>query len=216
MILIMLGPPGCGKGTQARRIEESQGLIQLSTGDMLRAAIASGSDVGRQAKALMDDGKLVPDEIVTEIISERIDRPDCRNGFILDGFPRTMGQAKALDDLLIEKGLRLDKVIELTVDDATVVERITGRYSCDQCGVGYHDSFQKPKVDGVCDNCDGTAFSRRSDDNEETVRSRLAAYHAQTAEILPGYRENGVLVEVDGMQDIDKITASIGAVLSGS
>ena len=127
-----------------------------------------------------------------------------------------MGQAKALDDLLIEKGLRLDKVIELTVDDATVVERITGRYSCDQCGVGYHDSFQKPKVDGVCDNCDGTAFSRRSDDNEETVRSRLAAYHAQTAEILPGYRENGVLVEVDGMQDIDKITASIGAVLSGS
>lgn len=214
MILILLGPPGCGKGTQAKRLEQSRGLVQLSTGDMLRAAVASGSDMGQQAKKVMDAGELMPDEIMIEIISERIDQPDCANGFILDGFPRTIPQAEALDKLLADKSLDFGKVIELKVDEEALVERITGRYSCAKCGAGYHDKFQQPKRDSVCDVCGATQFSRRSDDNEETVRSRLAAYNAQTAEIVPYYSAKGNLVEIDGMLDIENVTVAIQGVIS--
>lgn len=214
MILILLGPPGCGKGTQAKRLEDSRGLVQLSTGDMLRAAVASGSEMGQQAKKVMDAGELMPDEIMIQIISDRIDEPDCQNGFILDGFPRTTPQAEALDKLLADKALNLGKVIELKVDEEALVERVTGRYSCVKCGAGYHDKFQQPKVDGVCDSCSGTEFSRRSDDNEETVRSRLAAYHAQTAEIVPYYSDKGVLVEIDGMLDIEEVTVAIEGIIA--
>lgn len=209
MILILLGPPGCGKGTQAKRLEDTRGLVQLSTGDMLRTAVASGSEMGQQAKKVMDAGQLMPDEIMIKIISDRIDEPDCKNGFILDGFPRTSPQAEALDRLLAEKTLTLGKVIELRVDEEALVERITGRYSCSKCGAGYHDKFQKPKQDGVCDACGSTEFTRRSDDNEETVRSRLSAYHSQTAEIVPYYRAKGILAEIDGMQDIEDVTVAI-------
>ncbi|MEL0111970.1 MAG: adenylate kinase [Rickettsiales bacterium] len=209
MILILLGPPGCGKGTQAKRLEDTRGLVQLSTGDMLRAAVASGSEMGQQAKKVMDAGELMPDEIMIKIISDRIDEPDCKNGFILDGFPRTSPQAEALDRLLAEKTLTLGKVIELKVDEEALVERITGRYSCSKCGAGYHDKFQKPKQDGVCDACGSSEFTRRSDDNEETVRSRLSAYHAQTAEIVPYYRAKGILAEIDGMLDIEDVTVAI-------
>ena len=214
MILILLGPPGCGKGTQAKRLEDPDEIVQLSTGEMLRAAVASGSDMGQQAAKVMEAGKLMPDEIMIEIISERIDQPDCKNGFILDGFPRTAPQAEALDKLLAQKSLSLDKVIELKVDDNAMVERITGRYSCAICGAGYHDKFQQPRQSGVCDSCGGTEFSRRSDDNEETVRSRLVAYHEQTAEIVPYYKARGILAEIDGMQSIESVTVEIQSVIA--
>jgi adenylate kinase len=214
MILILLGPPGCGKGTQAKRLEDGRGLVQLSTGDMLRAAVASGSEMGQQAKKAMDAGELMPDEIMIQIISDRIDEPDCRNGFILDGFPRTTPQAEALDKLLDAKSLNLGKVIELKVDEEALVERVTGRYSCAKCGSGYHDKFQQPKQDGVCDSCGSTEFSRRSDDNEETVRSRLAAYHDQTAEIVPYYLAKGLLVEIDGMAEIEDVTVAIEGIIA--
>ncbi|MEM7169597.1 MAG: adenylate kinase [Pseudomonadota bacterium] len=209
MNIILLGPPGAGKGTQAKRLEQQHSLVQLSTGDMLRAVVASGSDLGRQAKEIMDQGQLMPDALMVSMISERIDEPDCANGFILDGFPRTTGQAEALDAMLAEKGLAMDAVIEMQVDDAALIERITGRYTCGNCGAGYHDRFQVPKTSGVCDNCGGTNFKRRSDDNEETVRSRLTAYYAQTAPILPYYRDKGILKSVDGMADIDEVTKQI-------
>jgi len=214
MNLILLGPPGAGKGTQARRLEDTRGLVQLSTGDMLRALVASGSPLGQQAKEIMAAGKLVPDELVIQMISDRIDQPDVKNGFILDGFPRTVAQADALDRMLADKGLKLDHVIEMKVDDAALVERITGRYTCAKCGKGYHETFEKPKVDGVCDSCGGTEFKRRADDNAETVKTRLDQYHAQTAPILPYYRERGVLKSVDGMADIDVVTEQIGAILA--
>ena len=214
MILILLGPPGCGKGTQAKRLEDAHGLVQLSTGDMLRAAVASGSEMGQQAKKVMEAGELMPDEIMIEIISERIDQPDCENGFILDGFPRTSPQATALDELLAAKSLSLGKVIELKVDEEALVERITGRYSCSNCGAGYHDKFQQPNQEGVCDTCGSTEFSRRADDNEETVRSRLDAYHSQTAEIVPYYKEKGILAVIDGMQDIEDVTVAIQGVIA--
>ena len=214
MILILLGPPGCGKGTQAKRLEDGRGLVQLSTGDMLRAAVASGSEMGQQAKKAMDAGELMPDEIMIQIISDRIDEPDCRNGFILDGFPRTTPQAEALDKLLDAKSLNLGKVIELKVDEEALVERVTGRYSCAKCGSGYHDKFQQPKQDGVCDSCGSTEFSRRSDDNEETVRSRLAAYHDQTAEIVPYYLGKGLLAEINGMAEIEDVTVAIEGIIA--
>ena len=214
MILILLGPPGCGKGTQAKRLEESYSVMQLSTGDMLRAAVASGSKMGEQAKKVMDAGGLMPDEIMIEIISERIDQPDCANGFILDGFPRTTPQAEALDTLLAQKSLKLGKVIELKVDEEALVERITGRFSCVKCGAGYHDKFQQPKRLGICDSCGNTEFSRRSDDNEDTVRSRLSAYNDQTAEIVPYYGAKGNLIEIDGMLDIEDVTLAIQEVIN--
>jgi adenylate kinase len=212
--LILLGPPGAGKGTQAKRLEQKYGLVQLSTGDMLRAAAASGSELGRQAKKVMEAGQLMPDDIIIAMIAERIDRPDTRKGVILDGFPRTTAQAEALDKMLAERGLKLDLVIELKVDDAVLVERISGRFACAKCGAGYHDLYQRPKVQGRCDRCGGTEFVRRPDDNAETVKARLAAYHAQTAPILPYYAGRGVLRSVDGMGGIDKVAAGIEALIA--
>lgn len=213
MNLMLLGPPGAGKGTQAKRLEDGRGLIQLSTGDMLRAAVASGSEIGQQAKAIMERGDLVSDEIMIEMIRDRIQQPDCANGFILDGFPRTTAQAEALDEMLDGMSVKLDYVIEMKVDDAVLVERISGRYSCAKCGAGYHDSFQKPQTEGVCDSCGSTEFTRRKDDNAETVASRLEAYHAQTAPLLPYYDGKGALKSVDGMAEIDEVTRQIEAVL---
>ncbi len=213
MNVLLLGAPGAGKGTQAKRLEERYGIVQLSTGDMLRSAVASGSELGRRARAIMDAGQLVPDELVIRMISERIDQPDCAKGFILDGFPRTTAQAEALDAMLAEKGLKLDAVIEIAVDEEVLVERITGRFSCATCGAGYHDTFQRPKTEGVCDRCGGTRFVRRDDDNEATVRKRMEAYRAQTAPILPYYQAQGVLQRVDGMAEIDDVTAQIYNVL---
>lgn len=213
MNLILLGPPGCGKGTQAKRLQETHSIVQLSTGDMLRAEVGSGSDLGAQAKEIIEAGGLVSDDIIVSMISKRIDQEDCEAGFILDGFPRTMPQAEALDEMLDDKGLRIDHVLEIEVDDAAMVKRITGRYSCDDCGAGYHDEFKMPAVDGVCDECGGTAFTRRADDNEETVRERLAAYHDQTAPVAEYYRGKSNLTGVDGMAAIDEVTDKLNQIV---
>ncbi|WP_372089187.1 adenylate kinase [Tistrella mobilis] len=213
MILILLGPPGAGKGTQSQRLVDAYGIVQLSTGDMLRAEVKSGSVLGNRVKAIMDAGQLVPDQAIIDMIAGRIGQDDCRNGFILDGFPRTVAQAEALDGMLASQGLKLDHVIEMKVDDGALVERITGRFACARCGAGYHDTFQKPKVEGVCDVCGSTEFTRRKDDNAETVKSRLEAYHAQTAPLLPYYEAKGLLRTVDGMADIDDVTRALKAIL---
>ena len=213
MKIILLGAPGAGKGTQAKRLEQHYGIVQLSTGDMLRAAGRSGSALGLKAKALMEAGQLVPDDLMIDLISERLDQPDCAKGFILDGFPRTTPQAEALDRLLTAKGLELDRVVEMKVDEEALVERITGRFACSACGAGYHDRFQQPRTAGVCDACGGTEFTRRADDNEETVRKRMDAYRAQTAPILPYYKGKGMLSQVDGMAEIDEVTRQIKEVL---
>ena len=211
--LILMGPPGGGKGTQAKKLQDRYGIPQLSTGDMLRAAVKAGSPIGKQAKTVMDAGKLVSDDIMIGLISERLDQPDCKPGFILDGFPRTVPQAEALDKLLASKNMKLDSVIEVQVPDAKLVERITGRFTCTTCGEGYHDKFKLPKKPGVCDVCGGTSFNRRADDNAETVTARLAAYHAQTAPLLPYYEGQGLLHVVDGDRDMNEVAADLEAIL---
>jgi len=216
MNIILLGPPGAGKGTQARRIEVEKSMVQLSTGDMLRAAVAAGTPVGLKAKEAMDAGALVTDEIVVGIISDRIDEPDAKDGFILDGFPRNIAQAEALDIMLTEKGYSLDRVIEMKVDDEALVKRVTGRFTCANCGAGYHDEFKPTAVDGVCDECGATEFKRRKDDNAETVRERLKVYHGETAPLIEYYSGKGRLVSIDGMAGIDEVTEQIFAVLSGA
>ena len=215
MNIILLGPPGAGKGTQAKRLERDYGIPQLATGDMLRAAVASGSELGQQAKKVMDAGELMPDDLMVRMIEDRIGQDDCKNGFILDGFPRTTAQAEALDGMLEKRGTALDNVIELKVDEDALVDRVTGRYSCANCGAGYHDRYQQPKTEGVCDHCGSTEFKRREDDNAETVRSRLQAYRDQTAPILPYYDQQGKLKQVDGMADIDEVSDQIKRILDG-
>ncbi|MBF0212537.1 MAG: adenylate kinase [Magnetococcales bacterium] len=204
MNLIFMGPPGAGKGTQARRIAERYAIPQLSTGDMLRAAVKAGTPVGLQAKAAMESGGLVTDEIVVGIIGDRIGEPDCAKGFILDGFPRTVGQAQALDAMLIERGLKIDQVIDITAADDALVSRITGRRTCGKCGEGYHIEHKRPAQENVCDKCGGSLVMR-ADDNEETVRNRLTVYHGQTAPVLDFYRSKGEIKTVDGMQDMDVV-----------
>jgi adenylate kinase len=213
MTVILMGPPGAGKGTQAKRIEEHHGIAQISTGDMLRAEVASGSDLGRKAKQVMDAGELVSDELIVAMLSARIGQGKNQKGFLLDGFPRTAGQAAALDAMLKEKNVKIDHVIELTVNDEEIVNRIAGRFTCTKCGAGYHDQFQKPAKQGVCDKCGGAEFTRRADDNAETIRSRLKAYHGQTAPVIDHYRKQGVVKSVDGMAPIAKVTADLNAIL---
>ena len=213
--IILLGPPGAGKGTQAARLQAARGMMQLSTGDMLRAAVAAGTPVGLQAKAVMERGELVSDAIVSALIGERLDAAS-EQGAIFDGFPRTQAQAEALDLLLAERGRRLDHVIELAVDEDELVKRITGRFSCANCGAGYHDSFRPTKVQGVCDACGSTEFKRRPDDNEETVRTRMAEYRAKTQPILPYYEAKGLVRRVDGMASVEAVAAQIDAILDGN
>lgn len=213
MNIILLGPPGAGKGTQASKLEADRNMVQLSTGDMLRAAVAAKSEVGLRAKAVMDAGDLVSDDIVTGILSDRLAQPDIAQGFILDGYPRTAAQAASLEQLLDSKGMKLDHVIEMVVDENALVERITGRFSCASCGEGYHDRYKQPKVDKVCDVCGSTNFKRRPDDTAETVRNRLAEYHAKTAPILPFYEAKGIVRRVDGMAQMDAVTTQIEAIL---
>ena len=214
MKLVLLGPPGAGKGTQAKRLEATRGLKQLSTGDMLRAAVAAGTPLGLQAKQVMESGQLVRDDLIVARIAERIVQPDCAKGFILDGFPRTVQQAEALDAMLAAKGLGgIDKVIEIAVDEPALIERIAGRYSCAKCGAGYHDKFKQPGKQGVCDCCGAIEFSRRPDDRPEVVANRLAAYRQQTAPILPYYRARGLLATVDGMADPEEVARQIDRAL---
>ena len=215
MNIILLGPPGAGKGTQAKVLEESRGLKQLSTGDMLRAAVAAGSEIGLKAKAIMDRGDLVSDEVIVAVVGDRMNQPDVKNGVVFDGFPRTPAQAEALDKMLASRGQKLDAVVEMKVEDEELVKRISGRFTCAKCGKGYHDSFARPKVDGICDVCGGTEFIRRADDNEKTVRDRLNVYNKQTAPLVNYYAKRGNLRSVDGMADITKVTASIGRILDG-
>ena len=216
MNIILLGPPGAGKGTQAQRLQAEKGMVQLSTGDMLRAAVASGSELGKKAKGIMEKGELVPDSLMVGLIQDRIAQPDAAKGFILDGFPRTEAQAKALDQMLGRGAKKLDRVVEMEVDEMALTERIVGRFTCAKCGTGYHDKFKRPKVEGVCDVCGSTEFSRRPDDNAETMKTRMAAYRAQTEPLLPYYRAKGILKKVDGMAAMDEVYRQIRAVLVGA
>ncbi len=213
MNLILLGPPGAGKGTQAQRLVERFDIVQISTGDMLRAAVKAGTALGTQAKTIMEAGELVPDDLMVALIAERIEQPDCANGFILDGFPRTVAQADALDAMLAERGLALDRVVAIEVDEEALIQRIVGRFSCADCGAGYHDHFNRPSTEGVCDQCGSKNFTRRADDNRETMTARLAAYHEQTEPIIPHYEAGGRIARVDGSGGIDAISAAIVAAL---
>ena len=213
MDIILLGPPGAGKGTQAARLQQTRGMVQLSTGDMLRAAVAKGSPVGLKAKAVMAAGELVSDAIVSALIGEHLD--EAANGAIFDGYPRTQHQAEALEVLLADRDRKLEHVIELAVDEEALVERITGRFSCAQCGASYHDRFHRPAADGTCDVCGAHEFRRRPDDNEATVRTRMAEYRAKTAPILPFYEEKGLVRRVDGMADVDSVAKAIDVILGG-
>ena len=213
MNIILLGPPGAGKGTQASRLQDERGMVQLSTGDMLRAAVKDGTPIGLKAKAVMEAGELVSDEIVSGIIGEALDKLSADTGVIFDGYPRTAAQAESLDGILASRGRKLDRVIELAVDEDALVERITGRFTCAKCGEGYHDKFKQPKVAGTCDQCGSTEFKRRPDDNEETVRTRMAEYRAKTAPILPIYEARGLLQKVDGMAEIASVNSAIEAIL---
>ncbi|MBO0905382.1 adenylate kinase [Jiella sonneratiae] len=215
MKLILLGPPGAGKGTQAQRLIDRHEIPQLSTGDMLRAAVAAETEVGKKARAIMDAGNLVPDEVVNAIVADRLAEADCANGFILDGYPRTLRQADALEELLEARGQHLDHVIELRVDDDILVKRVAGRFSCAKCGTVYHDEDRRPKAEGVCDTCGSTAFKRRPDDNAETMRSRLRAYYKETSPLVGYYHCKGTLRSIDGMAPIDDVTESIEAILKG-
>ena len=213
MNLILLGPPGAGKGTQAKGIAAKYKLVQLSTGDMLRAAVAAGSEVGREVKAIMEHGDLVPDAVVVRVIAERIDQPDCRQGVIFDGFPRNLAQADALEAMLKNKKKKLDAVVEIKLDDRRIIERIVGRFTCATCGESYHDRFRRPKVRGACDVCQGTTFTRRDDDTAETVTNRLMVYYRETSPLIGYYHCKGTLRSVNGMGAIDEVAAEIGAVL---
>ena len=213
MNIILLGPPGSGKGTQAKRIEQKYGITQLATGDMLRAAALSGDQLGLRVKSIMDSGQLVPDNIIIDMIADRVEQPDCCYGFVLDGFPRTLAQAQALDQMLSRRSRQLDHVIEFEVDETALVDRLAGRFTCQQCGASYHERDNRPKVDGLCDACGGCEFICRADDRPETVRARLDVYHRQTAPILPYYRKRGILRSVDGMAEIDSVTREIEKIL---
>ncbi|WP_395542327.1 adenylate kinase [Neotabrizicola sp. sgz301269] len=212
-VLILLGPPGAGKGTQARMLEEDFGLVQLSTGDMLRAAVAAGTEAGRRAKSVMEAGQLVSDEIVLAILKDRMAQPDMARGIILDGFPRTDGQAAALDALLAANGQKVTAAVSLEVDDEAMVGRVSGRYACGSCGEGYHDQFKQPAHAGTCDKCGGAAFKRRADDNAETVRERLKAYHAQTAPLIAYYEGKGVLARIDAMGPIAEVRQALSSIV---
>lgn len=214
MRIILLGPPGAGKGTQARILMDKYGIVQIAAGDLFRENVKTGTPLGKQVEAILKEGKLVPDEITIKMIAERLDKPDCKNGFILDGFPRTVAQAEALEKMLNEKGVKLDAVIQLAVDDEKLIERISGRYSCSGCGEGYHDKFKQPAQADSCDKCGAKdKFVHRPDDNAETVRTRLETYHTQTAPILPYYTGKGLLKKVNGMADMEEVTCQIEVLL---
>ena len=215
MKLILLGPPGAGKGTQAKRLVETRGLVQLSTGDMLRAAVEAQTPLGLKAKSIMDAGQLVPDDVIVEVLHQRMAQADCHAGFILDGFPRTVAQAEALDRMLAAAGWELDVVIKMAVDEDVLVDRVSGRFTCARCGTGYHDRTKPTRVPGVCDVCGSTEFTRRADDNAETLHKRLVAYNAQTKPIVPYYEAEGILRRVDGMADIDTVSREIEEILAG-